>query len=96
VLTGLRDQRDLARQPHELLGSASDYFGAAATDGAFPITLEIERRLIRSYAGPAYPSTLTGSLEWQGAKRIPASVGASSAGNGAFPARARAHQAVCG
>jgi hypothetical protein len=43
---------------------------ARAPDGVFRITLAIDGKLIRNYDGPAYPRTLAGSLEWQGAKRI--------------------------
>jgi hypothetical protein len=44
---------------------------ASASDGVFRITLKIDGKLIRNYDGPSYPTTLSGVLEWQGAKHIP-------------------------
>jgi Cellulase (glycosyl hydrolase family 5) len=44
---------------------------AASSLGVFRITLKIDGRLIRNYGGASYPSTLSGYLDWQGAKHIP-------------------------
>jgi hypothetical protein len=43
---------------------------SSASDGVFRITLKIDGRLIRNYDGPTYPRTLSGLLDWQGAKHI--------------------------
>ena len=37
----------------------------------FRIRLEIDGKLIRNYDGPGFPTTLSGALDWQGAKHIP-------------------------
>ncbi|HEV2982116.1 MAG TPA: Ig-like domain-containing protein [Solirubrobacteraceae bacterium] len=44
---------------------------ARSSQGVFRITLKIDGKLIRNYGGGTYPSTLSGFLEWQGAKHIP-------------------------
>jgi hypothetical protein len=43
---------------------------ARAPDGVFRITLKLDGKLIRNYDAPTYPTTLSGFLEWQGARRI--------------------------
>ncbi len=44
---------------------------ASSSEGVFRIRLEIDGKLIRNYDGPAYPTTLFGAIDWQGAKHIP-------------------------
>jgi Cellulase (glycosyl hydrolase family 5) len=44
---------------------------ASSSEGVFRIRLEIDGKLIRNYDGPAFPTTLFGALDWQGAKHIP-------------------------
>ncbi len=36
-----------------------------------PDRLEVDGKLIRNYDGNSYPRSLSGRLEWQGAKHIP-------------------------
>jgi hypothetical protein len=43
---------------------------ASSSQGIFRITLKVDGRLIRNYGGPSYPRTLSGYLQWQGAKHI--------------------------
>jgi hypothetical protein len=43
---------------------------ASSSQGIFRITLKVDGKLIRNYDGPTYPTTLSGFLEWQGARRI--------------------------
>lgn len=43
---------------------------ARSAAGVFRITLEVDGHLIRNYDGPSYPTTLSGVLQWQGAKHI--------------------------
>ncbi len=43
---------------------------ADSSQGVARITLEIDGKLIRNYTNKAAPSTLAGSLDWQGAKKI--------------------------
>lgn len=43
---------------------------ARSSAGVFRIKLEVDGRLIRNYDGPSYPTTLSGLLQWQGAKHI--------------------------
>jgi len=43
---------------------------AKSSQGIFRITLKIDGRLIRNYGDSSYPKTLSGFLEWQGAKHI--------------------------
>lgn len=47
------------------------HVSATSSEGVFRIKLEVDGKLIRNYDGPAYPSTLSGALDWQGAKHIP-------------------------
>jgi len=44
---------------------------ASSSVGVFRIRLEIDGKLIRNYDGDSYPDSLTGAIEWQGAKHIP-------------------------
>jgi hypothetical protein len=44
---------------------------ATSSVGVFRITLKVDGKLIRNYGGRGYPSTLSGFLQWQGAKHIP-------------------------
>jgi hypothetical protein len=44
---------------------------ASSTEGVFRIRLEWDGKLIRNYDGSAFPTTLFGALDWQGAKHIP-------------------------
>ncbi len=44
---------------------------ARSAEGVFRIRLEIDGKLIRNYDGSNFPSTLSGALNWQGAKHIP-------------------------
>ncbi len=44
---------------------------ASSSVGVFRIRLEIDGKLIRNYDGSDYPGSLSGSIEWQGAKHIP-------------------------
>jgi hypothetical protein len=46
------------------------HVSAASSEGVFRIRLEIDGKLIRNYEGPAFPSFLSGTLDWQGAKHI--------------------------
>jgi len=67
--------------PKITVGSPSDrtsYSGplpidvsASSPDGVFRIRLEWDGKLIRNYDGPTYPTSLSGALDWQGAKHIP-------------------------
>lgn len=43
---------------------------AKSPHGVFRIRLEVDGRLIRNYDGRSYPSTLSGAIDWQGAKHI--------------------------
>ena len=43
---------------------------AKSSHGVFRIRLEIDGKLIRNYDGPSFPSFLSGTLLWQGAKHI--------------------------
>jgi hypothetical protein len=43
---------------------------ASSSQGIFRISLWIDGRRIRSYGGSTYPSSLSGFLQWQGAKHI--------------------------
>jgi Cellulase (glycosyl hydrolase family 5) len=43
---------------------------ARSSAGVFRIKLEVDGHLIRNYDGPSYPTTLSGLLQWQGAKHI--------------------------
>jgi hypothetical protein len=45
---------------------------ATSSQGIFRITLKVDGKLIRNYGGSTYPTTLSGYLEWQGAKHIAA------------------------
>jgi hypothetical protein len=45
---------------------------ASSSQGIFRITLKVDGKLIRNYGDSSYPKTLSGYLEWQGAKHIPA------------------------
>jgi hypothetical protein len=44
---------------------------ASSSTGVFRIKLEIDGKLIRNYDGSAFPTTLSGALDWQHAKHIP-------------------------
>ncbi|HTU79972.1 MAG TPA: cellulase family glycosylhydrolase [Solirubrobacteraceae bacterium] len=44
---------------------------ASSPIGVFRIRLEWDGKLIRNYDGPDFPKTLSGALDWQGAKHIP-------------------------
>ena len=46
------------------------HVSARSNAGVFRIRLEIDGKLIRNYDGKTYPSTLAGSITWQGAKHI--------------------------
>jgi Cellulase (glycosyl hydrolase family 5) len=46
------------------------HVAATSSEGVFRIRLEIDGKLIRNYDGSAYPTTLFGTLDWQGAKHI--------------------------
>jgi hypothetical protein len=43
---------------------------ARSAEGVYRITLKIDGKLIRNYGGSSDPSTLSGVLDWQGAKHI--------------------------
>jgi len=43
---------------------------ATSSEGVYRITLKIDGKLIRNYGGSSDPSTLSGAIEWQGAKHI--------------------------
>jgi hypothetical protein len=47
------------------------HVSAKSPEGVMRITLEIDGKLIRHYTSNAMPTTLSGTLEWQGAKHIP-------------------------
>jgi Cellulase (glycosyl hydrolase family 5)/Glycosyl hydrolase catalytic core len=47
------------------------HVSAKSSEGVFRIRLEVDGKLIRNYDGPAFPTTLSGTLDWQGAKHIP-------------------------
>jgi hypothetical protein len=44
---------------------------AKSAQGAFRITLEMDGKLIRNFDDRSYPATVSGFIEWQGAKHIP-------------------------
>jgi Cellulase (glycosyl hydrolase family 5) len=44
---------------------------ASSSVGVFRIRLEWNGKLIRNYDGASFPTTLSGALDWQGAKHIP-------------------------
>ncbi|MGO9322625.1 MAG: cellulase family glycosylhydrolase [Solirubrobacteraceae bacterium] len=44
---------------------------ASSSIGVFRIRLEWNGKLIRNYDGPSFPTTLSGAIDWQGAKHIP-------------------------
>jgi hypothetical protein len=44
---------------------------ASSSVGVFRIRLEWNGKLIRNYDGNSFPDTLSGALDWQGAKHIP-------------------------
>ncbi len=44
---------------------------ATSSEGVFRVRLEWDGKLIRNYDGPDFPTTLSGALDWQGAKHIP-------------------------
>jgi len=44
---------------------------ASSSIGVFRIRLEWNGKLIRNYDGASFPTTLSGALDWQGAKHIP-------------------------
>lgn len=44
---------------------------ASSSVGVFRIRLEWNGKLIRNYDGPSYPDSLSGAIDWQGAKHIP-------------------------
>jgi hypothetical protein len=44
---------------------------ASSSIGVFRIRLEWNGKLIRNYDGNSFPTTLSGALDWQGAKHIP-------------------------
>ncbi len=44
---------------------------ATSSAGVFRIRLEWDGKLIRNYDGADYPTSLSGAIEWQGAKHIP-------------------------
>jgi len=44
---------------------------ASSSIGVFRIRLEWDGKQIRNYDGPHFPTTLSGAIEWQGAKHIP-------------------------
>jgi hypothetical protein len=46
------------------------HVSARSSHGVFRIRLEIDGKLIRNYEGPSYPSFLSGTIDWQGAKHI--------------------------
>jgi len=46
------------------------HVSAHSSQGVFRIRLLVDGRLIRNYDGSHFPSTLSGVLHWQGAKRI--------------------------
>jgi hypothetical protein len=46
------------------------HVSARSSAGVFRIRLEIDGKLIRNYEGPRFPSFLSGTLDWQGAKHI--------------------------
>ena len=52
-------------------GPLSIHVYAKSPLGVFRITLRIDGKLIRNFGGKTYPGTLSGTLEWQGAKHIP-------------------------
>jgi hypothetical protein len=43
---------------------------ATSADGVFRIRLEVDGKLIRNYDGAGFPTSLSGQIEWQGAKHI--------------------------
>jgi hypothetical protein len=46
------------------------HVSATSAQGVFRITLKVDGRLIRNYGGSGYPTSLSGFLQWQGAKHI--------------------------
>jgi hypothetical protein len=47
------------------------HVAASSSVGVFRITLRVDGKLIRNFGGHTYPSTVSGFLDWQGAKHIP-------------------------
>jgi Cellulase (glycosyl hydrolase family 5) len=47
------------------------HVSAKSSQGVFRIRLEIDGKLIRNYDGNGFPTSLFGTLDWQGAKHIP-------------------------
>ena len=43
---------------------------ARSAEGVYRITLEIDGKLIRNYGDATYHPTLSGAIDWQGAKHI--------------------------
>jgi hypothetical protein len=47
------------------------HVSASSSIGVFRIRLEWNGKLIRNYDGSSFPKTLSGAIDWQGAKHIP-------------------------
>jgi hypothetical protein len=71
VLTGPRIRIIAPADRASYSGALRIHVFASASDGVFRITLKIDGKLIRNYDGPSYPMTLSGLLDWQGARQIP-------------------------
>jgi len=72
VFTGPKITVDSPADHTSYTGPLPIAVSASSTLGVFRIRLEIDGKLIRNYDGPSYPQSLSGDLDWMGAKRISA------------------------
>jgi hypothetical protein len=70
VFTGPKISVASPRNRVSYSGPLSIHVSARSSQGVFRIRLEIDGKLIRNYDGPALPSFLSGTIDWQGAKHI--------------------------
>ena len=70
VLTGPKIRVVLPVNRVRYTGPLPIHVFARSSQGVYRIKLEIDGKVIRSYGGPASPPTLSGVLNWQGAKHI--------------------------
>jgi hypothetical protein len=55
---------------HGYSGPLAIHVLASSRLGVYRIRLKIDGKLIRNYDGPTYPGTLSGAIDWQGAKHL--------------------------
>ena len=70
VFTGPKISVASPRNRVSYSGPLRIHVSARSSQGVFRIRLEIDGKLIRNYEGPRFPSFLSGTIEWQGAKHI--------------------------